>query len=646
MTRKLLTISLLLFAFCSGKSYASHIVGGEVTYKFLGDSIGGPLLNRVTFFKYLVSVVIYEDCQNGQPEAIAEDNPAFLAVYPTDSKIAYNIDTSVYFTPPQIQVPANFNNSCVTHVPPLCLLKKTFNKIYALPHNSSGYVVAYERCCRNNAIVNIISPGDNGSTYYCTLPKYPTRNNSAVFKNYPPQIICLNNPLKYDHSATDADGDSLSYEFCSALLGASNAIKPIPGPPPYDSVKYINPFKSNSPMPGFPPIQIDARTGIITGTPNRIGRYLVTICCNEWRDGIIVNTIKREFQFVVTDCSKVVVADIPQFSDAPNTYIVNCADYSVHFVNNSKGGFQYLWNFGVAGTTKDTSTLFEPDFTYPDTGTYELKLVVNPASTCPDSITRLVKIYPKFKTAFDDSGAYCPESPIKFKDLSTSTLKPIVYWKWMFGDGDSSFEQNPIHQYPASGVYNTVLISQNYKFCADTAVRKIQVQSFQPFAGYDTIVVKGESINFNATGGINYLWMPESNLNKNTIADPTGYYPDTGTYTYFVNVISAYGCEGADTIQVKVVGQSAFYVPTAFSPNGDGKNDIFRPIAIGYRSLNHFRVFNRWGEKVYFGQSLDGGWDGNYKGKPAEMGAYYWELSYTDRYGKQGIMKGDVTLMR
>ena len=125
-----------------------------------------------------------------------------------------------------------------------------------------------------------------------------------------------------------------------------------------------------------------------------------------------------------------------------------------------------------------------------------------------------------------------------------------------------------------------------------------------------------------------------------------GYYPDTGVYKYEVLIESSFGCKGYDTIQVIVVGQAAFYVPNAFSPNGDGKNDIFRPIAIGYRNLNHFRIFNRWGEKVYFGQSLDSGWDGYYKGRPAELGVYFWELSYTDRLGKQGIMKGDVTLMR
>src|SRR5690606_36734561 len=110
--------------------------------------------------------------------------------------------------------------------------------------------------------------------------------------------------------------------------------------------------------------------------------------------------------------------------------------------NTSSGGFEWRWNFGVENSTTDVSTEFEPTFTFPDTGTFSVKLVVNPESTCPDSIARFVKIYPKFVANLSDSGNQCPGSPIYFKDLSIATIKPITYWKWYFGDGDSILEQN------------------------------------------------------------------------------------------------------------------------------------------------------------------------------------------------------------
>jgi gliding motility-associated-like protein len=640
MKRYWLPILITLLSLAVLPARASHIVGGEFTYKYLGDTTVGFTLLQ----KYQVSLSIYEDCINGQPEARAQDNPAFFSIYPGGSTTPVYIDTNVYYAS-SVVVPANFSNSCITNIPPVCLLKKTFIRTYLLPLSATGYVVSYQRCCRNASIMNIKNPGDNGSTYFCMIPAI--HNNSAVFKNYPPQIICINNPLYYDHSAFDADGDSLSYEFCPALLGASDAnIKPIPAAPPYDSVSYFSPFSAVNPITGFPPIEIDPATGIITGTPNRLGRFLVTVCCTEWRDGVRINVSRREFQFVVTDCSKVVIADFPQLSDAPNTYVVNCLDFKVHFINTSKGGFAYKWDFGVRTLDNDTSNAFEPDYVYPDTGTYAVKLIVNPGTTCPDSITRFVKIYPTFRAAFSDSGQQCPGLPITFEDASVATIKPITSWKWTFGDGDSSLDQNPTHTYTQGGTYNVTLISENIKNCRDTAVIPVVIQNFKPIAGDDTIIVKGEYIVFDAQGGVKYRWSPPSNLSDTTIRNPMASYPDTGRFTYYLFVESAYGCKGYDTITVRVVNQASFVVPNAFSPNGDGLNETFRPMAVGYRGLKYFRVFNRWGEEVYFSTTLESGWNGTYKNIGCDIGVYFWEISFVDRFGSEGHMKGDVTLVR
>lgn len=645
MLRQVTAILMTALLMIATGTRASHIVGGDFTYRFLGDSTSGG----VTYKRYKVTLYIYQDCVTGVPDAIQQDNPAYFTVYDLATGFVRN-DTNIFFDPTpgsggSITVPANFSNDCVKNVPQLCLLRKRFEKTYALRPSTSGYVVVYQRCCRNSSIVNLIDPGDRGATYYCVIPPTFINNHSAVFKNYPPQIICQNNPLFYDHSATDDDGDSLSYEFCPAEEGASGPdIKPkIASPPPFDTVAYFPPFTYDNAMPGFPQIQIDPRTGYITGTPSRIGRYLVTVCCTEWRHGNIINVMKREFQFVVTDCSKVVIADMPQFSTAPNTYIVNCKDRKVHFVNTSQGGFSYQWSFGSNGAT---STDFEPDYEYDDTGTYVVKLIVNPGSTCPDSISRFVKIYPIFHTNFEDSGLYCPGTPIKFTDKTETTVKPITRWNWSFGDGNSSSDQNPVHSFKGGGTYNVVLSAENVKNCIDTTVRRVVVQHFTPYAGDDTIIVKGEYIQFDAKGGTSYRWTPSTNLNDTNISNPIGTYPDTGTFVYRLFVQSNYGCKGYDTMKVWVVPNASFVVPTAFTPNGDGRNDEFRPMAVGYRNMKYFKVFNRWGQEIYFGKSLETGWNGTFNGKPCDLGVYFWEIRYIDRHGEEGFMKGDVTLLR
>jgi gliding motility-associated-like protein len=633
-------LCLLLTLLIGWKAGATHIVGGEITYKCL------------RYDSFEVRLDLYQDCVSGDPNAIAQDSPAFLGIF-TGTGTRYLLDTTVSRSFPNLRVPTNFNNSCVNNPPVTCLNRVTFIKRYHLPPNPYGYYIIYQRCCRNQNILNIVDPGAVGATYYAIIPPSSTGcNNSAVFTNYPPQIICINNPLVYDHSATDKDGDSLSYEFCTAYQGgsASNA-KPVPFNTQFLPVAYLSPFTAQSPISGSPPLQINPQTGLITGTPNQLGRFVVAVCCHEWRNHAIINTVTREFQFVVTNCSKAVVANIPQYSAEFNTYIVQCKGKTVHFANlstgaNTGGTSPYFWDFGVSGTNGDTSTDKEPDFTYPDTGIYTVKLVVNRNSTCSDSITRFVKVYPEFHADFEINGLPCPKTPVQFLNRITSTYQPVTFYNWSFGDGGTSTAPNPYHSYDTGGTFNVSLYAGNIKGCTDTVTKTFDVLKFHPFAGNDTIIVKGEYIFFHASGGDIYSWRPPTYLDNPNIRNPVGYYPDTGRLDYIVHIATENGCEGEDTINVWVVAQSAIFVPSAFSPNGDGRNDVLRPIGIGYKNINYFRVFNRWGQQVYYGTKFNEGWDGSYQGAKSDIGTYYWVLSITDRFGKEQVIKGDSALIR
>lgn len=645
----LMFICAAVLSFSAQKAYATHLVGGGITYKCLGASQGG--------ISYRITVEIYQDCFNGIADARAEDIPAFIRI--TGNNGGFDrVDSIANFNGGSLDsalVDRNFSNSCVNNPPAVCLKRLTFSKTYILPVNSSGFTVMYVRCCRNEAILNLKNPGQVGATYVCNIPggAEASCNNSAYFKNYPPQIICVNNPLVYDHSARDDDGDSVSYELCDAYPGGTTTgPKPIPtgklpnpisvvgnNPP---SFGYTGGFSAQKPMAGNPVIAIDPETGMITGTPNLQGRFVVSVCAHEWRNGVRINTVRREFQFTVTNCSKKVIADIPQFSEEYNTYIVSCKSKTVKFINRSSGGFDYNWTFG----TGSSSTDFEPTYTYPDTGVYTVKLIVNKGSTCPDSISRFVKVYPDYDAEYEYDGLRCPNAEIDFTDLSTATYGPINKWEWDFGDGNTSDQQNPKHRYAVGGDYNVRLISSSIKGCRDTSVISLPIERFIPFAGNDTIIVKGEYINFNATGGSIFEWTPFNYLNTTTAPNPRGYYPDTGITGYNVYIKSPYGCEGTDSIYVWVVGQGSLFVPSGFTPNNDGSNDLFRPMSVGFRAYKYFRVFNRFGELVYDTKRIGDGWDGSYKGRKADLGTYFWLLSAEDKDGNVIQRKGDVTLIR
>lgn len=639
--RKLL-VFIILFGF-SSPSFASHIVGGDLTYICLPGN------------QYRFTLSIYRDCRppnlgGGNPQALLSDNPAFISIFEGNNNF-FSFDSVLATVANGTLVPLEFNNNCVKDVPPKCLNKIEFVFTRTLPPNSSGYDIVFQRCCRNEATLNIRNGGATGASIYCTVPPSTVNcNNSAVFKNAPPQIVCINNPFVFDNSATDIDGDSLSYEFCAAVRGANqNNPKPIntTSPPPYASVTYQSPYSPTNPIAANPTLSINPTTGVITGTPRLQGIFAITVCCKEWRNGVVINTIRRDFQIDVTNCSKAVIANIPVLSQEPNTYVINCKDSAVTFQNNSSGGFSYLWDFGVPGITTDVSTAQTPTYVYPDTGTYIVKLVVNPGTTCPDSIERIVKIYPRFNADYSFAGLFCPDLPINFTDLSSSTNYPVNYWQWNFDDGTNSSLQNVAHTFPNVGKgFNVQLVSGNAIGCRDTISKIINIPEVILDAGNDTTILKNEFIQYFATGAQTYNWSPPDFLDNPNIANPRGFYTNTGVYQYIITGTTFDGCPASDTLNVTVSDKPYIIVPNAFSPNGDGNNDLLRLLSSGFKRINFYRIYNRWGQKVFETNDYYIGWDGTLNGVAQPISTFFWVVSATDLNDNEQVFRGDVTLIR
>lgn len=635
--RRYLVVLFLMLALTPAKElFATHIVGGEFTYACIGANT------------YHFKLSVYRDCINGSAPAIREDNPAYISIFTQtgvrllDRLVKANVSTGVI-------VPADFSNSCVLNPPVTCLNRIDFEFDEQLAESPIGYTILYQNSARNASVTNLIDPGHTGATYMCKIPpsNIVSCNSSAQFKIFPPQIICVNNPFVYDHSATDIDGDSLSYSFCpsyNSFYTQGEKVFPVYF---FDYVTYRSPYTPYTPLPGKPRLQIDAKTGLITGTPTLQGRFVVAVCCNEWRNGKLINTVTREFQFVVTNCSKRVIASIPQFSSEFNTYIVNCKDYTVPFVNESVGGSTYHWDFGVNGTNTDTSNEFMPTFTFPDSGVYRVTLFVNKGTTCSDSIMRLVKIYPRLAADFNAPSLVCPGDSVHFSNQTISTY-PLISTQWNFDDfSPIDTNKNPVHQFPFGGLYQVGLIVQNTVGCVDTFFKKIIVDPYRPNLGLDTTIVKGERIYFKGLPGKAYSWTPTQYLSDPNISNPIGHFTDTGTFVYVVSAGSEEtNCFGSDTIVIRVLDNGFCVLPNAFSPNGDGVNDIYRPMLVGYQKLRYFRIFNRYGALMYSTESLTDGWDGTFNGRPQVMGVYYWMLGVTDRFGNELDQKGDVSLIR
>ncbi len=161
----------------------------------------------------------------------------------------------------------------------------------------------------------------------------------------------------------------------------------------------------------------------------------------------------------------------------------------------------------------------------------------------------------------------------------------------------------------------------------------------------DTSIVLGQPLQLNATGSTLYSWSPETWLNNVNIANPLSLPQDD--IVYAVRVSNPQGCFGLDTIKVKVFKiDPDLLVPTGFSPNGDNNNDIFKPIPIGMKSLDAFRVYNRWGQLVFSTTQVGAGWDGNFGGQQQGPGTYVWYAEGTNYLGRKIEKKGTVILIR
>jgi len=184
----------------------------------------------------------------------------------------------------------------------------------------------------------------------------------------------------------------------------------------------------------------------------------------------------------------------------------------------------------------------------------------------------------------------------------------------------------------------------------DTVVVTVQPEIIA-YAGRDTTVVIGQPLQLRASGGSLYSWSPAFGLSANDISDPIAKFsssPSEGFYTYKVLVSDNTGCMDSASVRVIVFNSAPeIYVPTAFTPNTDGRNDYFQLVAAGIQHIQIFRVYNRWGQLLFDTPGTHSqGWDGNFGGKPQPSGTYVWMVRAIDYTGRPISRKGTVTLIR
>ncbi len=541
---KLLAVILLVFV-SKSTMYATHIVGGVMNYRYVGND------------RYEISLYVYRDCINGVPPL---DDPAYIRVWDGVSETVYGFSKPFDDTLPPLQP-----DPCSRIETPVCVNWTRYLDTLVLPPNDLGYTIYYQRCCRNNTILNLTydSRGygamDWGATYTINIPPSVADehvpNASPYFVNYPPVYICVNKPIFYDNSAIDADGDSLVYRLCTPYSGAF-PYDPlnyyVTESPPFENVVWDSAY-SESNMLGGVPLAIDPVTGLLTGTPNTIGQFVVGVCVDEYRNGALLTKTIRDFQFNVVDCNLQIISSF----FAPT---IQCNNFTVNFQNQSSGATSYKWYFGDG----DSSTLDNPVHTYARTGTYTVTLVCynSISNSCIANYSKTISIqFKRIEADFNVAVSACLQRGdiIRFTDRSTDSFN-VASWKWNFSTGDSSSLQNPVLLYNGSdtAITATLLVTSS-NGCTSSITKTIRLFKKPPYSITPIITkcsnVQTAQLELSMQGNNIFKWSPSTGLNNPNIQNPT---TNTNTnITYYVTIKSPLAngdtCVQHDSVQVKTI---------------------------------------------------------------------------------------------
>ncbi len=308
----------------------------------------------------------------------------------------------------------------------------------------------------------------------------------------------------------------------------------------------------------------------------------------------------------------------------------------------------WLWDFGD-GTT---SIISNPQHTFtPSKQGYIIKLKITSSGGCGIPIKISKRIVPagiSSRLDFDYFGG-CDSGYIRLVNKNPQAPGSIGQYIWDFGDGTTSTADEPIHFYTRPDIYTIKLKLKNSNPCLDDSLSKII--NMKTITGGVTItadqtIFSGQTIQLFAKGpGSNYQWTPTTGLNNPFIARPLA--SPTTDIVYKVAITNTGICYAEDSIRIKVVELNDIYMPTGFTPNNDGKNDLIRPILGEKFMLSEFTIYNRWGQKIFTTAQKGKGWNGKLGGIVQDSGVYIWIVKAIDtRTGKNQDKKGTFIILR
>ncbi len=534
MTSRLYILILVLF--CTTSSYGFHIVGGEITYENQGGDV------------YEITLTVYRDCLGaGAPF----DNPASIGVFEGSGAFygVYNF-ANPFITP--IETTVDF--ACTDITAAACVEKGVYVQTVTLPANSDGYWIAYQRCCRNTTIQNLVDPDESGATYSAFIPSQNVVpvNSCPVFTDLPPVGLCLNLPFTFDHSAEDMDGDSLVYELCTPYLGASqdDPQPGIPSPPPWNSVAWGPGFNVNNQITADQIFSLDPSTGILAGTPSQLGQYVMGVCVKEYRNGVFLSEVRRDFQFNVVSCPSAVLASFADMNQG-----LYCEGLEIAFDNLSANASTFIWDFGDGFISNEE----EPTHTFEGVGDYTVMLISEPGGVCADTTMAVYSIAPNPSPEILDPILNCPGQTYDIQGAGELADVTDIEWNIDSPDGPVFLDELLLTNvnFSATGLnYIQLEVTNSFGCSGDTEYTFMVPEA--PVAAIAPVLdpCQGLTISFESESQFanQILWDFGDSVAEDTdvVSNPVYTFSESGEYTITLTATSNVACSDETEMVLEV----------------------------------------------------------------------------------------------
>jgi gliding motility-associated-like protein len=323
----------------------------------------------------------------------------------------------------------------------------------------------------------------------------------------------------------------------------------------------------------------------------------------------------------------------------------HCLNDSTHFLNTTTISIDsvsaWTWNLGDGTISTDEN----PDHYYLHSGTFIVNLSAITLFGCSNSIADTLSVFDSPTAGFMSDGV-CLEDTTKIYNTSHSNTT-ITNQEWDLGDGSVSSTLNIAHTYNAPGTYNVKLHVTDQNGCEDEYLSSVEIYP-TPAADFTSGELECDlsPVHFKneSSDGVTWLWDFGDGNFSNEI-NPSHIFMNRGKYEVRLFATSDKGCVDSVSGTLDVMGEFYFWIPNAFTPNGDHINDLFKPVT---DLANNFKMdlFDRWGTLIFHSEDLESGWNALIDGRQAQSDVYVYKISVRDFCDQEHNYIGHVTLVR